>query len=81
MSIVRYTAEQVAAKGRVRRTKLRRTTEAEIARHAAHDRSSTAHIDFAAALKSGKLRKVDPPYQNRPQKKDSRGAVEPQTKK
>ena len=60
MPIVRYTAEQVAAKARVRRAKLRRTTERDIARHAKEDSSATGKIDFAAALKSGKLRKVDP---------------------
>lgn len=60
MPIVRYTAEQAAAKARVNRTKLRRTTEADIARHAKEDDSATDHIDFAAALKSGKLRLVNP---------------------
>jgi putative transcriptional regulator len=58
--IVRYTAEQAAAKARVHRTKLRRTTQRDIARHAEEDGSATGEIDFAAALKSGKLRRIDP---------------------
>ena len=60
MSIGRYMAEQASAKARVQRTKLRRTTERDIARHAKEDGSKTDEIDFVAALKSGKLRKIDP---------------------
>jgi len=60
MPIVRYSAKKAAAKAKVRRAVLKRTTEAQIACHAAEDRSATGHIDFDAALKSGSLRKVVP---------------------
>jgi len=61
MKLVRMTAEQIAAaKGYVDRKKMRRTTEAEIRRQAKRDGTSTEHIDFKAALKSGKWRVVLP---------------------
>jgi putative transcriptional regulator len=48
MSIVRYTAEQLRRrKGRVNRKILDATTEADIARHAAEDDSSTEGEDFS----------------------------------
>ncbi len=61
MPIVRYSAEQLRRrKGRVNRKILDATTEADIARHAAEDDSSTDDIDFAKALRDGTLRVVRP---------------------
>jgi putative transcriptional regulator len=61
MPIVRYTAEQLRRKkGFVDRKKLAATTEADIARYAAEDDSSTDHIDFKKELREGRLRIVLP---------------------
>jgi len=48
MAIVRYTAEQIRRmKPRVDRKRLAATTEADIARYAAEDDSSTEDEDFS----------------------------------
>lgn len=47
MPIVRYTAEEARRIGRVNRKILDATTEADIARHAAEDDSSTEGEDFS----------------------------------
>lgn len=59
MPIVRYTAEQLRRrKGRVKRKVLDATTEADIARHAAEDDSSTEHLDLMEEFRAGRLKMV-----------------------
>lgn len=60
MPTVRVSIEQVRRRAPVRRKLLEKTTEADIARHAAEDGTSTDGFDFKAALKEGRLRAVFP---------------------
>lgn len=60
MSTARFTADEVRRRARVRRKKLRAVTEADIARQAREDDTDTAAVDFAKALKDGRLRTVTP---------------------
>jgi len=60
MPIVRYSAEELRRKARVHRRRIEAATEAEIARHAAADKSATDAIDLGAALKEGRARAVVP---------------------
>lgn len=64
MSIVKYSAEKARGQAKTHRAALKATSEKQIAKHAAEDASSTDGIDFAAALKDGRLRvtpKLDVP--------------------
>ena len=61
MAIVRRTAEQIRArKGKVNRRLMDATTEADIARHAAEDDSSTEHLDFEKEMREGRMRVIWP---------------------
>jgi len=56
MPIVRYTAKQVRRMGRVNKKIIDATTEADIARHAAEDDSSTDHLDLMEEYRAGGLK-------------------------
>lgn len=60
MPIAKYSAEGARRMARRRPKVMARATEATLARHAARDGTATDSIDFAAALKSGRLRVVSP---------------------
>ena len=57
---MKYSVDRARWKARVRRRIVARTTESDIARHAAEDDTSTESIDLRAALKDGTLRVVKP---------------------
>ncbi|MFZ5834138.1 MAG: helix-turn-helix domain-containing protein [Pseudomonadota bacterium] len=58
MSIVKYSAEKARSLAKVNREKLKASGGKHIAKHAAEDDSSTDQMDFAAALKDGRLRAI-----------------------
>ena len=58
MPIVRYTAEEARRRARVNKKILDATTEADIARHAAEDDSSTEHLDLMEEYRAGRLKMV-----------------------
>ena len=58
MPIVRYTAEETRRRARVNKKILDATTEADIARHAAEDDSSTEHLDLMEEYRAGRLKMV-----------------------
>jgi putative transcriptional regulator len=60
MSIARFTADEARRKARVRRKVLQAATEADIARHAKADGSSTDSVNLKDALKKGRLRETMP---------------------
>ena len=60
MSIVKYSAARPRLSARVRRKIVARTTETDIARHAAEDATATDSMDLGTALKQGALRIVEP---------------------
>jgi putative transcriptional regulator len=60
MSTVRYTADEARRRARVNKKILDATTEADIARHAAEDDSSTDHLDLMAEFRAGRLKMVRP---------------------
>lgn len=58
MPIVKYSSETVRHQAKATRTVMKATGEKQIINHAVEDGSVTDTIDFAAALKSGKLREI-----------------------
>ena len=60
MPIVRYSAEEVRRKAKVRRRVIAATSEAKIARQAARDGTATGTIDSVKALEEGRARVVMP---------------------
>lgn len=60
MPIVKLSAKALRRRAQVNRAKLRTTTEADIARHAAQDRSATDDLDLSAEVKEGRMRPMRP---------------------
>ena len=60
MPMRRFSADESRGRARIRRSVVRRTTEADIARHAREDASDTAHVDFDRAIVTGRMRVVRP---------------------
>jgi len=60
MPTAKYSADQARAKARVRRSRIKATTDRKIAQHAKEDGTETDVIDFPAALAEGRLRVVMP---------------------
>ena len=60
MPIVRYSAEEVRRKAKVRRRVIAATSEAKIARLAARDGTTTGTIDFDKALEEDRARVIVP---------------------